>query len=39
MKTQLKISVNFICSKYSNDTRTMFTRSVNIEIMIRNDTG
>ena len=38
MKTQLKISVNFICSKYSDDTRTMYIRSVSIEIMICNDT-
>ena len=37
-KIQLKISVNFISSRDSDDTRTMHTSSDNVEIMIGNET-
>ena len=33
-KIQLTISINFISSKDSNETRTMHTKSHNIEIMM-----
>ena len=35
---QLTMEINFISSKDSNETRTMHTKSDNIEIMIRNET-
>ena len=37
-KIQLTMEVNFISSKDSNQTRTMHTKSGNIEIMIGNET-
>ena len=37
-KIQLIMSFNFISSKDSNETRTMRTKSDNIEIMIGNET-
>ena len=35
---QLKIAINFISSKDSNETFTMYTNSDRIEIMIGNET-
>ena len=37
-KIQLKMKINFISSKDSNETRTMYTTSDNIETMIGNET-
>ena len=37
-KIQLTTQINFICSKDSEETRTMYTKSHNIEIMIGNET-
>ena len=37
-KIQLRLKINFISSKYSNEIRTMLTKSDNIEIMISNKT-
>ena len=37
-KIQLTMVINFISSKGSNETRTMLTKSDNIEIMIDNET-
>ena len=37
-KIQLTMAINFISSKDSNETRTMHTKSNNIEIMIGNQT-
>ena len=37
-KIQLTMDINFISSKDSNETRTMHTKSENIEIMIGNET-
>ena len=37
-KIQLKMIINFISSKDCNETRTMHTKSDNIEIMIGNET-
>ena len=36
-KIQLIIAINFISSKDSNETRTMHTKSDNIEIVIGNE--
>ena len=38
MEIQLTMAINFISSKDSNETRTMHTKSDNIEIMIGNET-
>ena len=37
-KIQLTMSINFICSKDSNETRTMYANSSNIDIMMGNKT-
>ena len=37
-KIQLTMSINFISSKDSNETRTMHTKSHNIEIMMGSET-
>ena len=37
-KIQLTISINFICSKDSNETRNMLTKSDSIEIMMGSET-
>ena len=37
-KIQLKMSINFISSKDSEETRIMYTKSHNIEVMIGNET-
>ena len=37
-KIQLTMAINFISSKYSDDTRTMHTKSNNVEIMIGSET-
>ena len=37
-KIQLTMKINFISSKDSNETRSMHTKSDNIEIMIGNET-
>ena len=37
-KIELTMEINFISSKDSNETRTMHTKSINIEIMIGNET-
>ena len=37
-KIQLTMAINFIFSKDSNETRTMHTKSNNVEIMIGNET-
>ena len=37
-KIQLTMQTNFISSKDSEDTRTMHTKSSNIEIMMSNET-
>ena len=37
-KIQLTVAVNFISSKDSNETRTMHSKSNNIEIIIGNET-
>ena len=37
-KIQLTMSINFVCSKDSNETRTMHTKSHNIEIMMGSET-
>ena len=37
-KIQLTISINFISSKDSNETRVMHTKSHNIEIMMGSET-
>ena len=37
-KIQLTMKINFISSKDSEETRTMYTKSHNIEIMMRNET-
>ena len=37
-KIQLTMSINFICSKDSDETRTMHTNSNNIDIMMGNKT-
>ena len=38
-KTQLTMSINFISSKDSDETRNLRTKSNNIEIMMSNKTG
>ena len=38
-KIQLTMAINFTSSKDSNETRTMYTKSDNIEIIISNETG
>ena len=38
-KTQLEITINFIASKDSHETRTMYTKSDNIEIILGNETN
>ena len=38
-KIQLTIAINFISSKDSDETRTMHTKSNNVEIMIGSDTN
>ena len=38
-KIQLKMSINFISSKDSEETRIMYTKSHNIEVMIGNETN
>ena len=37
-KIELTMEINFMSSKDSNETRTMHTKSINIEIMIGNET-
>ena len=37
-KIQLTMQINFISSKDSEETRTMYTKSHNIEIMMGNET-
>ena len=37
-KIQLTREINFISSKDSDETRTMYTKSNNVEIMIGNET-
>ena len=37
-KIQLTMTINFICSKDSDETRTMHTKSDDIEVMIGNET-
>ena len=37
-KIQLKMRINFISLKDSKETRTMYTRNHNIEIMMGNET-
>ena len=37
-KIQLTRKINFISSKDSDETRTMYTKSNNVEIMIGNET-
>ena len=37
-KIQLTVSINFISSKDSNETRTIHTKSLDIEIMMGNET-
>ena len=39
MEIQLKITINFMSSKDYDETRTMHTKSNNIEIMIGNETA
>ena len=38
-KIQLAMAINFICSKDSDETRTMDTKSNNVEIMIGSETN
>ena len=37
-KIQLTMTISFMSSKYSDETDTMHTKSINIEIMIGNET-
>ena len=37
-KIELTMEINFMSSKDSNETHTMHTKSINIEIMIGNET-
>ena len=39
LKIQLKMAINFISSKDSDETRTMYTKSNNIEIMMGSETA
>ena len=39
MKNSVKMQINFIFLKDSKETRTMFTKSHNIEIMMGNETN
>ena len=39
MKNSVKMQINFISLKDSKETRTMFTKSHNIEIMMGNETN
>ena len=39
MKIQLAMAINFISSKDSNETRTMHTKSNNVEIMMGSGTN
>ena len=38
-KTQLTMTINFISSKDSHETRAMYTKSNNIEIILGNETA
>ena len=38
-KIQLTVAINFMSSKYSNETRTMHSNSDNIETMIGSETN
>ena len=38
-KIQLTMSINFISSKYSDETRSMHTKSDNIEVIVDSETS